>query len=352
MEAKLNVDTAIYRVSISMDALRLNPGTPHTRHHSLRLAPTNTLNDDYLGGTVYASDGSALTSIHAGGNYLLRTVKERVTDGGVVGPQYTVIGRPTVYHVGTPITSDKVPASYTETLTEAHEYTTSGTATYDEVKAAFGWGDEPHYIYFDESWSEVNSEDAATYRLTIDGESSFSVTETVRIAPGAEMQVETGTYETATPTSVTETEIRFNVVRTTERYAAYNGTVTVTRTYTVTGYTLEESLFGFYWYDSGVAFGGTLPTATATENLTEYGPITLDPVNEPFERIIAREFVDTPFTPNSVTRTDGEDVTYDYTSTNPFELKNGSGIQIFYASQCYSKTYPFDVDVIFEQITQ
>ena len=347
MEAKLNVDVDIYRVSISMDALVLQPGSAATRHHSLRLAPTDILNDDYLGGTLYAQNGNNLTSFGAGGNYLLRTVKEQVTDNGVAGAVHTVFGTPTVYHVGDTITEEITKGAHTEQLATDQPITRTYTTTYGAVREEAGWPASGE-TYYNNSWTSVPGQNQARYKLTVDANATVSVTETVLVEAGSTVASSTRVYELCTPTSVSDTEISLNVVRVTERTATYSCTVTVTRTYTLTGYTLQRKS-GNSWtiYNGTFGANANFPQKTDTKTFSAGNPVTSEErVN--ISRKIKRTIDEVTFTPDSVTREDDDKNSYNYTSSAPLQLKSG-GEQIFYISQCYSKSYPFEIDVVFEQ---
>ena len=59
-----------------------------------------------------------------------------------------------------------------------------------------------------------------------------------------------------------------------------------------------------------------------------------------------------PFTPTSVTGKNKETgAVIEYTNSNPFELFNETtNEQLYYVSECYTKNYPMNVKVLFEQI--
>lgn len=357
MEAKLNVDVDIYRVSISMDALVLQPGSAMTRHHALRLAPTDILNDDYLGGTLFAQGGGNLTQFGAGGNYLLRTVKEQVTDNGEAGAVHTVFGTPTVYEAGQTVTEEITKGAHTEQLAAAQVHTRTYEKKYSEVREALGWRD-PATTMFDDSWSPTAYSWDAEYKLEVKDTDTVSVTETVRIEAGSTAASVTRIYEKCTPTSVSETEteidIDMNVVRVTEKTVTYSGNITVTRTYKLTGCILQQNNGSWYspsWETISLdAFGGDasyIPTKPVTETPSAYGPVTSETTAD-IPRHIKRIINEVNFTPDSVTRVDDEKNSYNYTSAAPLELIEG-GTQIFYISQCYSKSYPLEIDVLFEQ---
>ena len=350
MEAKLNVDVDIYRVSISMDALVLQPGSAMTRHHAVRLAPTDILNDDYLGGTLFAQGGGNLTQFGAGGNYLLRTVKEQVTDDGVPGAVHTVFGTPTVYEAGQTVTEEITKGAHTEQLTAAQTISTrTYTATYGEVCDALSWP-ASGTTYYNNNWQVVPKQNQATYQLEVASDSTVSVTETVRVEAGSTAAYATRIYELCTPTSVTKTDIDLNVVRVTEKTATYSGTIIIERTYKLTDYTLRKKGNGNSWSTYSGTFGAStnFPTYADTDTQSAYGPIALTPENVSITRHIKRIINEVNFTPESVTRVDDEKNSYNYTSTAPLELIEG-GTQIFYISQCYSKSYPLEIDVLFEQ---
>jgi hypothetical protein len=53
---------------------------------------------------------------------------------------------------------------------------------------------------------------------------------------------------------------------------------------------------------------------------------------------------------NSLTDAEGNIIYRGFTQDDPLKLYGNDDIQDYYISPCYSKSYPFYVDVIFEQI--
>lgn len=119
-------------------------------------------------------------------------------------------------------------------------------------------------------------------------------------------------------------------------------------------------------YTSSYTDGESTTTSAATDN-TKYPDKSFSETSTTVEyltREIKREYTYTEIIPTKVNwceldkdrklvTDDKGAVMTDYTKTSPLNFyyeKNGSQIQYLYLAQCYSKEYPFFVDVVFEQI--
>lgn len=442
-----NVD--YYRIIITLDAFVLPAGTATEVKHSVRLAPVDSLVDNYVGSTFVENNGShtPITSIYGGTDetWYLQSVWENVTDTFDSGKTETssnnvsnVIG----YEVG------KTYTSSTSTNTQVNEstdnygnYTVTTTQTTDSGWTAWTVTDEPTRDNFENDMKEGTTKSdyfkSIVVKVLSSGQTDYHTGFALYELPASHTKTETitttevvkkvgarnvtdraiteedqKTVETVVQSDGTET-ITMKIVRTTtttELGSEYvesttTTTTTVTRNYTQTGtmyrayYVISDSdTFTFFNNDAGfvtgvadssVGGGGyrkattadnvgeikeyetkgepnstndeeyTESTSTSAPQVTKVGATqTFSSSKEKTENItrqIVRTYVYTPIQlSNVVWQKEGADGTLEnvtYTAESPFNFYT-DGIQKYYLAQCYSKEYPFFVDVVFEQVLE
>lgn len=346
--ADVQADVLCYRISISMPQFTLAAGVEEQDRYSLRFVTTSAINDHDLGGFLTNQAGKSLQNIYSGKEAYFKTVTETVTDKDSSGNvternTYYVIGNPRAYTAGEK-TSTKETTEYGVTYaTQPVATGTSGTAILGE-------------LYFDAHGNIVDSEALAVYRATV-GTTNYT-TSTAKVYYASEVKTtETEKVTTAVDTTVNDTEtITQNFVVNTKKdvVGAIVGNQTIT---TYTGFTLTDvkKKVNTTWEDTDDTMPTTLrktqststsgADVTFTENLpqTTYSReivrVTSYAESITFKKVYRR--VEDALGNVTQTEYDSED--------NAFELFDGV-IQKYFLSQCYSKSYPFKVNVYFEQL--
>lgn len=347
---KSRADVLCYRISFSLPQFILAAGVEETHVYGIRLAPTAALEDDHLGGMLTANDGNPVTEVYGGQSCYMRLVKEKITEKiGSVTHEYTssVLGNPKVYADNEMVTEESI----TEYVEKAGA---SGlmVSWKEKVPVSVSEG----YIYFNSDWSIASSENDATYRVDISDLTPTSQTNTAKLTGQQEILLK----ETATDVLTLESgagvkdngTIVFKGNRTVKKqYFLPEGTeLEITRKYLKSALTScsVQSRSETVWADSDTSFGGTaddyehktttfdVPEGVAEETVT-------------YEKKIVRSFSQISVSISSASRT-SDNVTQEYTQEQKFLLYGQDEIQDYYLSQCYSKNYPFAVNVLFEQI--
>lgn len=459
-------DVEFYRISVSMDDFVLPAAKETTAHHTVQLAPTDTIEDDNLGGTFVTeeTDGegnktySPVAEIYGGEVFKMLTTTETSADTYYTDDTYTtatgaestsshnVMGTPKKYVQG---------ESYETSNTTSYDVNETGGATVNSTETTYDYGavtwnsftitdTEPTIDNYKQGYiaKTVRSSDPNSYgtifyihKLKARGTGTQTYTKTVterEIKPVAVSQRQTKVTETETVTKVSggQTNVWLNVKKTTT--VTCIGSATVTTTTTTTKFTRSVSGTGYvyrgyykksgdtldYWDSNGsektltfyeIDISGT-PDSTSgssythrkdlNENNITYtvetfnsesetygdgaqqgsatttGPATTAETQwqystaEYYKRVLTRAYKVPDITVTSVTWKQADDsgntqsISYDKDSKlNMFTaakddagntITDNSGnvvnVQIYYMSQCYSKTYPFYVNVIFEQI--
>lgn len=457
-------DVEFYRISVSMDDFVLPAAKETTAHHIVQLAPTDTIEDNNLGGTFVTeeTDGegnktySPVAEIYGGEVFKMLTTTETSADTYYTDDTYTtatgaestsshnVMGTPKKYVQG---------ESYENSDTTSYDVNETGGETVNSIETTYKYNDvvwnsftitdtEPtidNYKqgYISQTVRAENNYGTIFYihKLKAAGTGTQTYTKTVterEIKPGAVSQRQTKVTETETVTQVTggQTNVWLNVKKTTT--VTCIGSATVTTTTTTTTFTRSVSGTGYVYrgyYKKSEDNGGGLGYWTSTEakylklavvniegtpdndknvnyktdsngekvtytvetfnsesetygdgaqqgSATTTGPTTTTEtqwqysVAEYYKRVLTRAYKVPDITVTSVTWKQTDDsgntqsISYDKDSKlNMFAAaKDDAGntitdtsgnvvnVQIYYMSQCYSKTYPFYVNVIFEQI--
>jgi len=356
-------NVSCYKISISMPEFVHSAGIEETHNYSLTLAPTSTLNDSHLGGYMVksATDHSIITSLQEGQLITMQTITEHIVDtysNGTteVHDSKTLLGGVKVYNVGDYETTDVTTPEPVEVVIEKDGGTSAGA----EYK---------NYVYYTRSGNFFNG---YTYTQVTDGSTNTryrvlvtaDTQETSTIVINATAYKNTRTTETITGV---ETSADGTVTLTIERtvhveYADVNGTQTTTTDITYNNIEYQSQSRNntntSNWQDQSTEYiDKDNPPAPTPYSTSKEEPVTsLDSTETTvtFTRTIQRVYdTATTITAKSVSRnvadSDGNLTAVSYPIGSPFTLYDPNGIQKFYLSQCYSKNYPFTVNVLFEQ---
>lgn len=347
--ADVHADVLCYKISISMPQFTLAAGVEEQDRYSLRFVTTSAINDHELGGFLTNDKGTTLEDIYSGKTAYFKTITETVTDKDssdnvTERNTYYVIGNPRAYTAGEE-TSTKETTQYDVTYTTQPVATgTSGTAILGE-------------LYFDAHGNIVDSEALAVYRATV-GTTNYT-TSTAKVYYASEVKTtETEKVTTAVDTTVNDTEtITQMIVMKTDKKIV--GTRKVTKVTTYTGFTASnaQKKVNGSWQDTS---SDTLPNKLTKKTVVESTSNSTNPFTETLPDVkYSREIVRVTSYAQSIKfkkvyrreeDAEGKVTQTEYDSEdNAFELFNG-GIQKYFLSQCYSKSYPFKVNVYFEQL--
>lgn len=348
--ADVQADVLCYRISISMPQFTLAAGVEEQDRYSLRFVTTSAINDHELGGFLTNQAGKSLQNIYSGKEAYFKTVTETVTDKDSSGNvternTYYVIGNPRAYTAGEK-TSTKETTEYGVTYaTQPVATGTSGTAILGE-------------LYFDAHGNIVDSEALAVYRATV-GTTNYT-TSTAKVYYASEVKTtETEKVTTAVDTTVNDTEtITQMIVMKTEKKIV--GTQKVKTVTTYTGFTASnaQKKVNGSWQNTS---SDTLPNKLTKETVVESTSNSTNPFTETLPDVkYSREIVRVTSYAQSITFKKVyrrvEDALGNVTQTeyknegNAFQFFDTNNIQKYFLSQCYSKSYPFKVNVYFEQL--
>lgn len=453
-----------YRIIIKMPQFILEPGAEREAHHSIKIAPTDTIQDGHLGGSfVQLIDGNyvPVKEIYGGSSndWYLETIHENVNDkfysdesftvpiqvngnDKVEEVEYNVMGSRTIYNAGETLETvaytlqSKTQEEFNEGFGPATEELVTGTkpenlkptqAEWDDVtidindlspqdwnspvkpdsiQTGSRWNRRYVYVYEIPCTKTITQSGEYTVVVKRERKKSEIVTTTNDIEEsgdvisalddGSEIKIHLQrttktTVETDAVTEIETIEKTYSYTRTltlhgTVYKAYHNGTSSDTKpdgdtaenytsTSTLGGYTLNT----FDWDYDGVEdvefdLEETSSSDPVYEEVTTQSTVGPNTVTEHVDRTISRSFNHTKiqieklvwdgvgadgFNPEDFD-TNGE-VYNEFTEANPLKLylsqngPNGSGgthtvdVQKIYLAQCFSKNYPFYVNVIFEQ---
>lgn len=437
VEVTYTTKVKFYRISIKSDKFVLPAGKMETDKYSIKLAPTDVIPDDYLGGKIVDkvtdSNGNItynkINEIYGGDNkiWYLQSLKEQRYDAYYDNPDFTgdpikttelvestVVGSATIYKEG-------ATSPYTEKL-DSESIGKQEVIETNEVKKS------------DIIWNDIKIPDSESQKITKDNYNSNYYAKAVRekneygtifyihklnaTRTGTQTIEYINTKKTITPTSKVskETEVSENSVVqkvddknenislniTKKTVTKYTGnmkietvttTTTVTRTITETGfiyrgYYLKSGNTLDYWGSTGIEndlkqklieINETATNEYLTENKfsieklnvekESYSDVKSSPITETstennvtesistnyeyFQRNIKRYYTYNDIKIEKVfwSKNDENNNTLkiEYDSNNKLNFYDNNGLQILYLSQCYSKSYPFFVNVMFEQ---
>lgn len=442
-------DVEFYRIGVRSDDFVLPAGVETTVSYTVRLAPTDSIIDEHLGGifvdkTTDSSGNvtsSPVSSIYASNQAsTVQTTRESYTDSyydnstfsGTVAKtetdNYNVMGSPKKYTQGETLQSVETSSEDLD-LSTGEESAANNTVT---VEGDITWGNtvitdtEPTYSNYKAGYVAASVRTGSNYgtvfyvhKLGAKRTGTRTVTETTtttkvlsRHTTGKAQKITENIYVKQADSS--QKDITLEVTRTTETVTS--GEYEIQTTVTTKEYTQTINQTGFiyrgyynpsgtstigYWDGSeilsGIVLSGTQTPNQVTGNVTYSGEkysvetfnsesesksnsnekqttasptvttqtfLDTDVENEYYIRNLNRAFnysnitlteVSMPETDaagNAVLENGVTKIKY-YTADSPltlFQSQNGVSVQKYYLSQCYSKTYPFFVNTIFEQI--
>ena len=344
--ADVQADVLCYKISISMPQFTLAAGVEEQDRYSLRFVTTSAINDHELGGFLTNDQaGNRLENAYSGKTAYFKTVTETVTNKDSSGNvternTYYVIGNPRAYNEGTETSAPKVTTEY------VNEYTKTVTNTVNNTSG------RSTYIYYDSNNNIVATADAAAYRLNIYSGASYKREDVYSYSDNTNnftvQTTETETITTEKSTGMTETinqAITIKTVKTINK----NSTTTAKTTTKITsssGTIRIQRKNGNNWNNSSTLSSITLNNSSVPTEITlpdvtysrEIVRVTSYAESITFKKVYRR-----------VEDAEGNVTQKEYSEGNAFELFDGN-IQKYFLSQCYSKSYPFKVNVYFEQL--
>lgn len=343
--ADVQADVLCYRISISMPQFTLAAGVEEQDRYSLRFVTTSAINDHELGGFLTDNDkGDTLKSVFKNKTAYFKTMTETVTDKDSSG---NVTERNTYYVIGN-------PRAYTTEPTESKKTTTARVKEYTETVTTTVNNASRSYIYYDNN-NNIVTEASATYRLRVNKGASYKQEDVFSYSDSSQTFIvtttDTETVETKIATGDNTETITQDVKVKTVKTISANDTTTATTKTTITPSSGTITI--------QVKDGDSWNTTNALDK-----PITLKNSSAPTEITLpdetySREIVRVTSYAESITFKKVyrrvEDALGNVTQTeydsedNAFELFDGV-IQKYFLSQCYSKSYPFKVNVYFEQL--
>lgn len=454
-----------YRIIIKMPQFILEPGAEREAHYSIRIAPTDTIQDGHLGGSfVQLIDGQyvPVKEVYGGSSkdWYLGTVREKINDkfysderftvpikvngnNKVEETEYNIMGSRTIYNPGETIETvaytlqSKTQEDFNEGFGPVTE-TVTGTKPEDlDLPTPAEWDEIPlNDVNINsltpQDWNNTVNDNALPtgkggnniryvyvyefpYTKTITQSGEYTVVEKSERKKSEIVTTTNDIEESGKVISVLDGETKIHLQRTTKTTVETDAVTeieTIEKTYS---YTRTLTLHGSVYkaYHNGTSYNKNKPNADTAQNYngTNIGGYTLNtfvwdydgvedvefdleetssdpvyeelitpnivnyaPVTEHVNRTITRSFnytkikiekliwdgvVADGFNPEELDA-NGE-VYNEFTEANPLKLyqsqkgPNGSGgthtvdVQKIYLAQCYSKNYPFYVNVIFEQ---
>lgn len=394
-----------YKIIISIPGVLVMPAAVETTYnHSVQLTPTHTISDEHLAGyfvnydengvksavkEIYADDDKQWTverveEGHVGKFYTNEELTNKLLDSN--GNQvehvhdFNVMDSYTIYNEGETITGK--PVTFTEVLEHQHgnwKYADPTTVN-STIDTQTGVGMTKDW---NGNWSKSNSGNP-DYRASVNvvkttttSYSAMTVGTLTREVTETEDIYVLGTKEGYTKPTLEKVYLRVKYSDTISS-ASVTGpvtkTVATTYTYNITMQKREWS-YGSYTYNDYTPndnerqailklLYGELLTGDSVET-TEDVSINLGTSSEVRYQLreITRNILKSKMTINDIkwvtfdkdgntaVDADGKIIYQHFDSQEtPLKLYGDDGIQDYYLSPCYSKNYPFYVDVIFEQI--
>lgn len=414
LQVKFTRTIPFYRIVIHMSNMILPAGEKATRKHSIHLAPTNTLDDDHLAGYFVSKQGGnyePVTSIYGvdadapSGSYVsyeMQTVKEESTDSYYNTDKAfnnpNVDGYKKLNHFNEHIVID-----HDQNLVgSVHYYEKDEIGTFDNTRTtslvemgSFVHQDREYidkeYLYLKrtenaggEQWQliginnegipAVRDEKDTYYRLFVNYGEIIIQTE-AKLTNGV-LKTEVDSVDDYTVKSVSKNaeDTHYDIVLNITshdllRYTLLKG-ATGTRTITKILDIEEEGLILEVGTKNGASWnwGATdkhilkpnfniAPWVYATNTYTNTGADVIlyeydntDYIIRELQRDISRVDIMVEEVTTTIIDGEGKPQVVRYTQSNPLEMFGDDGLQKIYLSQCYSKNYPFYVNVIFEQV--
>lgn len=403
-----------YKIIISIPGVLVMPAAVETTYnHSVHLTPTHTITDEHLAGYFVGENGTAVTNIYAHENkeWTVERVEEGHVgkfyyDEALTRPipvsdtnkeqlthvhEFNVMDSYTIYNENETIPGK--PVTFTEVLEHAHNGTDfnvdlSKMQEYTTTTDNKSWNNlkiNDTKVKQDNAgnWVKDNANKSA-YKVTItnvkkETKTSYSMdlaTLTREVTETEDIYV-LGTKEGYTKPTLEKVYLRVKYSDTISS-ASVTGpvikTVATTYTYTIsmqkknanddryTNYTPsdeEKIALLKLLVDSNEGWANT-SVSTSTEDLTvdlgksssvryQLRDITRNILRSTMT-IDNIKWVTFDENGNTAVRDDGSIIYRNFDASSPLKLYGDDGLQDYYLSPCYSKNYPFYVDVIFEQI--
>ena len=398
-----------YRVTVSSDAFVMPAGEPVVKEHCIHLTPTHPINDKHLGAHLVDENEQLSTLVYGGPDnngvlpyWTLKTTREDYKDAYYVENKD---GKIDANDYVTPLTKDDeqivieysenilghpIPYEYTgewvkldeektETLLQNvtshvggkwnHEHTTTENFTYLYLQ------------YTNNTYNIIGTEQPANlnntyYRLQLpnnDGTKTTVITEDVQRGNLKEVRTVNesyyvNSYTKDTSTGIETIELLYAQIIDLVETVTGNGTYTETVTYNFPERgNLQRYYSGYGWY--------TTNNNTRISNLGLKNPT---PINETRMLSLVDEYHERNFFKRSIQRqsfinqvqiesmewsyfdASNNQVSVEFTYDSPFDLMqdytltNGSVVkrQKYFLSECYSKNFPFSVNVLFVQLIE
>lgn len=332
-----------YKISISMPQFTLAAGVEEQDRYSLRFVTTSAVNDPGLGGFLTKDQaGNRLENAYSGKTAYFKTITETVTDKD---SSDNVTERNTYYVIGN-------PRAYTAGEETSTKETTEYGGTYEKTQTTTG--NTTGYIYFDANGNIGGDSSTGTYRILVDSVAPYTQTKTSTYNVDSIITTETETITTEKPTTgMTETINQTIKITTQKTINTSGGESTTTTLYNTADFTgTFQRRYGQYWYRVSNGLPNQLKTETKVS--IPAGTVTDTLPDVTYSREIVRvtsyaESITFKKVYRRVEDAEGNVTQKEYSEGNAFELFDGN-IQKYFLSQCYSKSYPFKVNVYFEQL--
>jgi len=402
LQVKFTRTIPFYRITISMSNMVLPAGEKATKKHSIRLAPTDTLKDDHLAGYFVEKVGDEylpVTSLYGPNNegevvnYELQTVKEvsfdeYYTDARafteadktpyqkknnygehhVVEHDENLVGSVHYYTIGeTGYFENNASTTFVELGSFAHEdrrfiddsyvylmRTVSGSnvqwTLLDEVPTWDGTANKYYrlHVKFGEiitraelkltkgnlksEIEEIKAFEVSDVQINADGthdDVTFNITST-NLLRYTLLENASGTYTVSQILDIEEEGLVYEVLKGNKNWGS-------------TSETIHEPNLTIKPYVTTTNYTNASNEVVIEQQGTEY-------IIKKLSRDISRVNVEVEDVRTTIINSEGEPQEIVYTQTNPLNLIGDDNLQKVYLSQCYSKNYPFYVNVVFEQV--
>ncbi|MBR7135649.1 MAG: hypothetical protein IKD14_00815 [Clostridia bacterium] len=409
LQIKFTRDIPFYRITIAMSNMVMPAGEKTTKKHSIRLAPTDALDDDHLAGYLVEEypngEWHPVKTIYGASTqgesvqYTMQTVRQQATDRYYIDPLGFTNPNNESYYKRNHFNEQVVVNHDTNLMGSVHYYEEGETGFFDNtesstsIKAGSFSHEEREYIDGQDIYLKrtgtagnyqwqlvgvnappaVSNETNTYYKLHVTYGEIVTKTE-VKLTEGI-LKSESISTEKYTVRSVTTNgdhshdNVVFDVIsRDILRYTVLDnavGTRTVTKSIDIE----EEGLTLSVGTSNGLGWSWSPTSQTIYEPNLNVKPLVAESLTyDGADGVVAYEKEVTDYIVKTLIR-DVERVTVDveqvkttsidgegnpkdtfYTKDSPLNLFNGSNIQQMFISQCYSKNYPFYVNVIFEQV--
>lgn len=349
-----------YRISISLEKIFLfEAANKQTHKYNVRFAPTEQLDDNYLGGAFYVGDELA-TELYQGQQLKLRTNHETITDKLKGSNEVIKTYSRVVQGKFTSYTDDDEPI-INETVVLEKEHTVEISNPDRQISATnISAGDDGGVIFLTKDLETTIEEDAQykiEHQRSNSGQSGrFNYTASSKKTQAGDILHREMVTEDITAVTISNDNktVTLDIDETTkaEHLIPYTDEVS----FTFSSNNISRSIINLFvknaegnWDKKNTA------NITNGEELTfTLGGTYIEPYTDKERKIIRtiqRGTLEQDITLKKVQRLiNPEDITpTSYTESNKFYLFEDEK-QKFFVSQSYSKNYPLRVNVVFEQL--